>query len=43
MTVYIYIRRTYDCIFTEGADWGNVQICALFALWIQPFTAHSAN
>ena len=27
----------------EGADWGNVQICALFALWIQPFTAHSAN
>jgi hypothetical protein len=27
----------------EGAGWGNVQICALFALWIHPFTAHSAN
>jgi len=27
----------------EGADWGDSWMSALFALWIQPFTAHSAN
>jgi len=34
---------TFNTIIAEGVDWGNAWKCALFALWILPFTAHSAN